>query len=211
MNRINKKIIASAIAIGIAVTATFAAYSESIQESISNKVIRLHILANSNSPEDQNLKLLVRDRILKESGSLFSGAVSPKECDAVLSRNIEKLKTAAEDEISKNGYTYSVNISRGRYSFPMKIYEGFALPSGEYDAVRIEIGEGEGENWWCVMFPPLCFVDAAVDHSAVEVLSENLTEEELSLITANSGVNIRFKVVDFFQSSISTIKTALKK
>ena len=211
MNIINKKIIIAAITAGIIITAATAAYSENIQNEISQKVMRLHILANSNSSEDQNLKLLVRDRILKESSEIFKNAKTVEECDSLFAENIEKFKAAAEDEISKNGFSYSVNISRGRYSFPMKIYENFALPSGEYEAVRVEIGDASGNNWWCVMFPPLCFVDAAVDDSAVSVLSKNFTDDELSLISADNGVNIRFKVVDFFQNSISTIKTAIKK
>ena len=126
--------------------------------------------------------------------------------------NIKKLTAAAEDEIKRNGYSYPVIIKMGEFDFPMKQYEKYTFPAGKYDAVRVEIGDGNGKNWWCVMFPPLCFVDAAVSGEplSVEAFRSNLTADELDVITSDPGVDIRFKIVDFVQSSIYTVKTALK-
>jgi len=201
-----KKILILSIISGILLTSGVV-YSEKVQNGISSEIIRLHVLANSNSPSDQALKLKVRDRILKEGEHLFENASSKAECSRILSENMPFLQAAAEDEILKSGYSYNAKLSRGNYFFRMKTYKNFALPAGEYDALKIEIGKGEGENWWCVMFPPLCFVDAAVD----EGLGTLLSEEEMALISSGDGVNIKFKIVDFFQTSINQVKTALKK
>ncbi len=201
-----KKILILSIISGILLTSGVV-YSQKVQRGISSEIIRLHVLANSNSPSDQALKLKVRDRILKEGEHLFENASSKAECSRILNENMPLLQAAAEDEILKGGYSYNAKLSRGNYFFPMKTYENFALPAGEYDALKIEIGNGEGENWWCVMFPPLCFVDAAVDEGFGTLLSE----EEMALISSGDGVNIKFKIVDFFQTSINQVKTALKK
>ena len=100
----------------------------------------------------------------------------------------------------------------GKYDFPMKVYENYAFPSGEYEAVRVEIGKAEGQNWWCVMFPPLCFVDGTVDEEkAEETLRSALTADEFDVISASGGVDLRFKVVDVFQSSFKAVKTVLAK
>lgn len=188
-------------------------YSGKVQTDLAQNVVRLHILANSDSSEDQALKLAVRDRILSEGRNLFENSSSKEQTEQILRDNIVFLKDAANDEIIKNGYSYPVNIEIGEFDFPMKQYENYAFPAGKYEAVRIEIGEAKGHNWWCVMFPPLCFVDAAVSEEleSVEVFKNNLSPDELDIITSDSGVDIRFKVVDLVQSSLYSIKTAFKK
>lgn len=202
-----KKCIILSVICAFFITFAAAAYSKEVQSGIASDIVRLHILANSDTPEDQALKIKVRDRILKEGKKLFVNCQSKAGCDKVLNENLPYLLAAAEDEILKSGYTYSAKISRGDYFFPMKTYKNFSLPAGEYDAVRIEIGKGEGKNWWCVMFPPLCFVDAAMDDGITKILSE----EELDVISPAGSVNIKFKIVDFFQNSIHSVKTALKR
>lgn len=205
-----KKIIALSVISGILLTAT-AIYSEKMQKGISAEIVRLHVLANSNSKADQALKLKVRDRILKESKDLFGNTVSKEQCYEILDEKIPFLTAAAKDEIQKNGYSYEVKISRGNYFFPMKNYENFSLPAGDYDALKIEIGSGNGENWWCVMFPPLCFVDATLGKNTMSQLEGKLTDEELALISSPEEVNIKFKIVDFFQNSFHKAKMTFKK
>ena len=188
---------------------TVVSYSLGVQEDLSSRVLRLHILANSDKAEDQALKLCVRDRILKEGSNMFASCKSKEETMTLLSENISVFEEAAKDEIQKRGYDYSVALETGKYDFPMKIYDDYAFPSGEYDAIRIKIGSGEGQNWWCVMFPPLCFVDASVGgEGAAAAFTDALTDDELALISAANGIDVRFKVVDFIESSYKTIKTA---
>lgn len=191
---------------------TAASYSCGFGEDLENSVIRLHVLANSDSAEDQALKLRVRDRILKDGRELFKNAKSEEETRRILSENRDFLENSARDEIFSAGYDYPVALNMGKYDFPMKVYENYAFPSGEYEAVRVEIGKAEGQNWWCVMFPPLCFVDGTVDEEkAEETLRSALTADEFDVISASGGVDLRFKVVDVFQSSFKAVKTALAK
>ncbi len=191
---------------------TAASYSCGFGEDLENSIIRLHVLANSDSAEDQALKLRVRDRILKDGRELFKNAKSEEEARRILSENRDFLENSARDEIFSAGYDYPVALNMGKYDFPMKVYENYAFPSGEYEAVRVEIGKAEGQNWWCVMFPPLCFVDGTVDEKkAEETLRSALTADEFDVISASGGVDLRFKVVDVFQSSFKAVKTALAK
>ena len=191
---------------------TAASYSCGFGEDLENSVIRLHVLANSDSAEDQALKLRVRDRILKDGRELFKNAKSEEEARRILSENRDFLENSARDEIFSAGYDYPVALNMGKYDFPMKVYENYAFPSGEYEAVRVEIGKAEGQNWWCVVFPPLCFVDGTVDEKkAEETLRSALTADEFDVISASGGVDLRFKVVDVFQSSFKAVKTALAK
>lgn len=206
-----KQLIFSLMAV-IFIFTTIISYSTGIGEDLSQNILRLHILANSDSAVDQKLKLAVRDRILYESRKLFTDSSSLEESKAILSDKKNVLIEAAEDEIQKRGFSYSVNINTGEYYFPMKTYEKYSLPSGKYEAVRVEIGKAAGLNWWCVMFPPLCFVDAASDTKKTdEYLKKALRDDEISLITTEEGFDVRFKIVDIIESSVSEIRTALNR
>lgn len=182
--------------------------SLSLRNGLSEKLIRLHVLANSNTLMDQALKFSVRDKILLEGKEIFRNASSRDDCRTLLLENIPHLEKIAEDEIKKRGFSYDVKISLGEYFFPMKTYGSFSLPAGNYNGVRVEIGKAKGENWWCVMYPPLCFTDSAL---SLNTLKESLTPSEMDLITTDEGFNIRFKIVDIFENSMNTIKTAIKK
>lgn len=165
--------------------------SEAISRDLSEGILRLHILANSNTEEDQNLKLKVRDRLLKEAKK------SPK---LLSDRDIE---TICLDEIDKNGFNYPVSITRGKFYFPHKTYQNIALPAGNYNAVRITIGSGEGQNWWCVMYPPLCFTQSCAgmaEHDALTTLEKILAPESLALITQSEAITIKpsFKLVELW-------------
>ena len=135
------------VILGIILTLGWVTVSESALSDISSGLIRLHILANSDGNDDQLLKLKVRDRLLSEADT-SSGEL-----------NLSHIKEICRDEIIKNGYDYNVSVSYGKFYFPTKTYENITLPAGDYEALRVVIGKGEGKNWWCVMYPPLCFSD----------------------------------------------------
>lgn len=201
-----------AVCIGLILTILLTLYSEAMQNQIADNVLRLHVLANSDSSEDQTLKLAVRDRLLCESRSLFINCDTRAESAAVFMQEKDNLTKAAEDEISLRGYNYPVSVSLEKTYFPTRYYDGIAFPAGEYDAVRVEIGKAAGQNWWCVMFPPLCFVDESVSADNTEKLTESVGKDTV-LLTPESGtdVQVRFKVVDFFQSAKHVIKEAFRR
>ena len=179
-------------------------YANTISQNIENSVFRLHVIANSNTEEDQNLKYLVRDRILEYINSVSQNNISKKEIINTVTYNIEEIKKIAEQVISENGYSYPVKVSIGNFSFPSKQYGDISFPAGFYDALKIEIGNAEGKNWWCVMFPPLCFVDVTsgiVPEESKEILKKSLSSEEYEIISENSdNINFKFKIIEMFQS-----------
>ncbi len=181
-------------------------YAQNTGNDISRSVLRLHILANSNTALDQDLKLKVRDRIITDAAQLFENCNKLDHAIEVANAHKHELKQLAEDEIKAHGFDYPVNISVGDCAFPTKSYGDITLPSGRYTALRIEIGEAKGNNWWCVMYPPLCFTDGILSASdaAISKLKTQLTPSEYNLITKqNSGaipVEIRFKIVEVFQN-----------
>lgn len=180
-------------------------YAKSVGSDISNSVLRLHIIANSNSPEDQQLKLKVRDRIIEESSYLFENVSSRQEAMDTAILNTEKILSIARDEIKSQGFDHEVSAEIGQFPFPTRMYGEITLPSGRYTALRLKIGNAKGENWWCVMYPPLCFADGvvSVNEGAKNQLKDNLTSEEYNLITSTTSgaipVEIRFKIVEIFQ------------
>lgn len=179
-------------------------YVNAVSTNIQNSVFRLHVIANSNEENDQNLKYLVRDTVLEYINSIFYEGNSKKDIINIANNHIEEIKKLAENVIAENGYTYPVNVSIGNFPFPTKKYGDISFPSGFYDALKIEIGNAEGKNWWCVMFPPLCFVDVTsgiVPENSKEFLKENLSSEEYNLISENSdNKNFKFKLVELFQN-----------
>ncbi len=180
-----------------------ALYAENMKADISSAVLRLHVVANSNSKYDQALKLKVRDAVRAELAESIKYAESKE--DAILSakKMKDELTKAALNVLRSEGAAYSVNVTVGKEGFPTKEYGKIALPSGEYDAVNVKIGAAQGENWWCVLYPPLCITDSScleVDDSAYKVLSKALTEEELKVITREDGtkISLKFKLLEIF-------------
>lgn len=171
---------------------TFATDCSQIRED----VLRLHILANSDTDEDQALKLKVRDRILSESSELFENPTTLEEAKSSVIDHIEKVRQTAQDEVYANGYDYQVNAEIVNMYFTTRQYETFTLPAGMYDAVRITIGEAKGHNWWCVLYPPLCLPAAQPE----EEIEQALTEEEADLVTRNPQYEVRFAVVEWFEN-----------
>ena len=168
---------------------------------IYDSVIRLHVLANSDSDEDQSLKLLVRDAVLAEAQALLKDTKTREEARALLSENLDAIERAARDCVAQNGSDYDVSVFLGDEEYPTRVYENLAFPSGEYLSLRVMIGEGAGQNWWCVLFPPLCLSAATTKASAEEVfLSAGLSEEQYRIITDsdNTKYKLRFKILEMF-------------
>lgn len=165
-------------------------------ENINNKVFRLHILANSDSEEDQSLKLKVRDAILKETSTLFENPQNKNEAIDVSRENIEMIKDVAKREVHKNGYDYDVDVQIVNMHFNTRVYGNVTMPAGNYDALRVLIGEAKGHNWWCVMFPAMC-VSAAEEK---QELSDVLTDSEMDLALGENQYSVQFKVVEYFEA-----------
>lgn len=171
-------------------------YGQNVSTDIANSVFRLHVLANSDSKEDQALKYKVRDSLLNYMNKICENCNSKEDAIILVEKNKETFKEIALDTIKSEGYTYDVNINIGNFEFPTKNYGDISLPAGFYDALRVEIGEAKGQNWWCVMFPPLCFVDISsgiVPDESKELMEDNLTEEEFALVSKDSSNDIKFK------------------
>ncbi len=167
-------------------------------QELSDKVVRLHVLANSDSEEDQALKLRVRDRILACTEPILTEAADRREAEALLQERLWELEEMAAGEIRANGYDYDVTIKLEDTMFPTREYEGFTLPAGRYLALRAVIGAGEGQNWWCVVFPPLCAAAAAEVPEAA--LAAGLSSGQVGLITEeNQSYVLKSKLVEFWQ------------
>lgn len=163
-------------------------------EQISEKVLRLHILANSDSQEDQTLKLQVRDRILEESAALFTETQRKEEAIAQVADRLPELKAIAQQEIWEQGFDYGVEVSLEKVHFNTREYDAITLPAGTYDALQIKIGEAKGKNWWCVLFPSLCVPSA----SSVN-MDDVLNPEEMDLVEHGKGYEVKFKVVEWYE------------
>jgi len=180
-------------------------YSNAVTADISNSVFRLHVIANSDSYEDQNLKYIVRDELIKYMNSICKNISSKEEAINIAKNNKDEFYNIAKQTIADNGFNYDVNIDIGNFSFPTKTYGDIALPAGFYDALKVEIGTGSGQNWWCVMFPSLCFVDASngiVPEESKENLQDNMEEENYNLISSNKfEFKFKFKLVELFENA----------
>lgn len=187
-------------------------YVNAVSKDISESVFRLHVIANSDEIEDQELKLKVRDNVLSYMNTIAKNATNKEEAIQIANDHIDEFKQIALDTIHENGYDYSINVKIGNFSFPTKTYGDISLPSGFYDALRIEIGEAKGKNWWCVMFPPLCFVDVSsgiVPEESKETMKNDLGQEEFTLVSnqEDSGIYFKFKLIELFQNvKITTAK-----
>ena len=186
-------------------------YVSAVSNNIADSVFRLHVIANSDSNEDQELKYKVRDAVLEYMNSITIDCSSKEEAIQIAKEHEDEFYKIAKQTIEENGYNYSVNIKIGNFNFPTKTYGDISLPAGNYDALRIEIGNASGQNWWCVMFPPLCFVDVSsgvVPDESKEIMQDNLSTEEYTLISDlnSSDVKFKFGLVEFF-NNISFAKT----
>lgn len=178
-------------------------YVLAVSEDLSQAVFRLHVIANSDSQEDQELKLKVRDKLLEYMNTICADCSTKEEAIALAEDHKEDFQKIAEKTIKENGFDYPVKTNINNFYFPTKNYGDISLPAGFYDALRVEIGNASGQNWWCVMFPSLCFVDVSsgiVDDEAKENLEDNLDKESYRIISEkeDTGFTFKFKIIEFF-------------
>ncbi|MCF2641590.1 stage II sporulation protein R [Roseburia hominis] len=170
------------------------------QEDIATKVLRFHVVANSDGREDQLLKLKVRDAVGSYMAPKMKEACDRKHCEKIVTESIPDIIDTAEEVIRTEGYDYSVTAKLEQTDFPVKTYGSYTFPEGEYEALNVVIGEGEGHNWWCVMYPNMCFsgsVYEVVDDEAKESLERVLTPEEYESLMEDKNYEVRFKYLSF--------------
>ncbi len=194
-----------ALSIGFLCVLMINMYFETTETALADSVIRFHVLANSNSPEDQELKLKVRNRIISEMSNLFNSDGDIELARTAIEKNMDKISAVARDEIRKNGYDYDVRMSLGESNFPTKEYGDVVLPAGSYEALRVEIGAADGQNWWCVLFPPLCFVDESTvsfDTKEAAAIENSVGKNNAGLIKKDKSptVKIKFKSYEIWQT-----------
>lgn len=173
------------------------------EEEIYESVVRLHVLANSDSEEDQALKLSVRDAILQESTPWLADCSTQAEATALLEAHKDDLKQIAENVVQDAGYSYPVSILLGEEAYPERDYDSVCFPSGSYTSLRVCIGDAEGQNWWCCLFPPLCLGSSTVSSSDAEdaFIAVGLTPDQYKIITETEKpvYRVRFKILELFQ------------
>ena len=179
-------------------------YSNSVFAGLQENIFRLHILANSDSEEDQALKLAVRDSVISYMETINNSSTTKEETINNVNINLENIKKVAENKIRELGSNYEVSLEVGNFYFPTKYYGNISLPAGNYDALKINIGEAQGQNWWCSLFPPLCFIDISsgyLEEDDKEILEDNLSEEEFMLVSSSSpDVKLKFKLLEILNS-----------
>jgi stage II sporulation protein R len=191
--------------LAVAVTLIWGIWSLQEQDALEKKMIRLHVLANSDEQYDQELKLVVLDRVLAEATALLEESADMQDARTRLENALPQLEQTARQEIAAQGYDYTVSARLENTEFPLKEYDGFALPAGEYLALRVLIGDAEGQNWWCVVYPPLC--TTAVTEMEETAMSAGLGKGDLSLITEeNTGYVLKFHSLELWESLRQWIK-----
>lgn len=174
----------------------------------ANNLIRLHVIANSNDKKDQELKYMVRDRIVEVLRQQLIKAKSYGEAREIVKNNRSRLARIAREAVAVAGYPYPVQVEWGRFTFPTRAYGSLVLPEGEYEAVRVVLGEGKGANWWCVLFPPLCFVDISGDAMEIQekpAARETLAQETGGLIQqqeekqGENETDLRFRFLEWLR------------
>lgn len=163
-------------------------------DNLSSKVLRLHILANSDSEVDQALKIKVRDKIIESSGDFLDGATDKISAQNLTAKNLENIKKIAQTEVEKQGFSYPVQVEVTEMYFPTRKYDSTTFPAGRYDALRVLIGEGAGKNWWCVIFPQMC-LGSAKNSATTDTL---LSGSEKDITSGGEKYEVRFKVVEWF-------------
>lgn len=193
------KILFKSLCVSVVLTLVFSFIPfEGECRDISSNVLRVHILANSDSEEDQRLKLKVRDALITKSEMLFADAHSKEEAIAVTSENLPELLNTAKSVILSEGYDYDVSAKIDNIYFDTRYYEDVTMPGGYYDALQIRIGEAKGKNWWCVMYPSLCLFSA----SKSETLDSDLSTKQYEIVKSEGEYEFRFRILEIFYSII---------
>lgn len=177
-------------------------YSHSVSQELEENLFRLHIIANSDSEEDQALKLYVRDKVVNYLHQ-FSFS-SKSELISFINNNIAELENVVNDSINEKGYSYPFSIEISNSFFPKKDYNNIHLPAGSYDGLKIKIGESDGKNWWCVLFPPMCLIDSntcELSQESNNILEDSISEETYSIISdEKKPCTFKFKIVDIINN-----------
>lgn len=198
----NKLIYAFFVSLVLSVAVT--AYSDGIQEDLQDNLIRLHIIANSDSGEDQAVKLRVRDAVLDK----MREETQNKSRNEII-KSLDEIEKTANRVLEENCFDYTASAVYGKFYFPKKEYRGMTLPAGEYYGVRIVLGNGNGHNWWCVMYPPLCVSEneAGLDQQASELLQNSLNHQTYDIVTkSDKKVVVKFKTVELVQELREKLK-----
>ena len=189
----------AALFLAFGLTLTVGMWASASESALADQVLRLHVVANSDSDSDQARKLLVRDAVLAEASRLLEGVSGRTEAEAALAPHLEELAQAGAEALARTGRADPVTVALADQWFPTKEYDGFSLPAGQYRALKVTIGEGKGRNWWCVVFPPLCL--ASVSEESVETAAEGvLSEDQIALITGqDGGYVLKFRLIEWWQ------------
>lgn len=189
-----------ALLLGVAAAALWGVRLDGEQAALADKVVRLHVLANSDTQEDQALKLAVRDAVLAAADGVVPPGAELEEAEQALTQALPAIADAGARVVGEQGYSYPVTASLEHdVWFPTKEYTDFAFPAGEYTALRVTIGEGGGRNWWCVVFPPLC-LGSVTENTAETALEGGLEDREVSLITGeDEGYVVKFKAMELLE------------
>lgn len=172
------------------------------EREVYDTVVRLHVLANSDTEEDQALKLMVRDGVLEAAAPLVEGCTTQAEAIEVLTAHLSELEAAALSVVQSEGYDYPVTVLLGEEDYPTRVYESCAFPAGTYVSLRVLIGEGEGQNWWCCLFPPLCLSAATAKQDNEDAFIQvGLTKDQYGIITetGKTKYKVRFKLLEVLE------------
>lgn len=194
-----KRVVSLILLAASALTVTLCAVLQAQSQRMADKIIRLHVVANSDTSADQAVKLAVRDAVLREAGRVLDGAEDPKQAVAA---QLPALEAAANAELQRQGSEDLARVSFRRELFPTREYDTFSLPAGVYDSLRVTIGQGEGHNWWCVIFPPLCAQAAGLPEQAVQALSD----DDVRLVTeSDGGYVVRFRLLELWDALVQRL------
>lgn len=189
----------AALFLAFGLTLTAGVWASASEAALADQMLRLHVVANSDSEADQARKLLVRDAVLARASRLLEGVADRRGAEEALAPHLDELAQAGAEALARTGTPDPVRVTLDDQWFPTKEYDGFSLPAGQYRALRVTIGEGRGRNWWCVVFPPLCL--ASVSEKSVESAAEGvLSQDQVALITGrDGGYVLKFRLIEWWQ------------
>ena len=189
----------AALLLAFGLTLTAGVWASASESALAGQVLRLHVVANSDSDRDQALKLLVRDAVLARADGLLDGASDRQSAEQALAPHLDELAATAAETLAAEGCGDAVTVTLADQWFPTKKYDGFSLPAGQYRALRVTIGEGKGRNWWCVVFPPLC-LGSVTEESVETAAGEALSEDQVALITGqDGGYVLKFRFIEWWE------------
>ena len=202
MNKILKIQISIALALVICFIGNIGAFSSQC-DGIRDKMLRMHVIANSDSKKDQELKLKVRDAVLSKGKEIFDGSVTADEAVEKITPHIDSLEQTAKEVIKNEGFVYDVDVTVQKEYFKTRTYDNsVTLPAGYYTAVKVVIGEGAGQNWWCIMFPPMCLPAAEAECD----INDLLNIDESIIVSNGEKYKLKFKIVEIFEEFYKNIK-----